>query len=632
MHLRRRLPPPILVLRCHTRRGLWLRRSAWLPRPYVRRRICISPEIRTPPIRLGRLYRMNRRGRRRTRLILRLSGLRRRSLRLRWSSPILRPISLTRLDLRLRWLPGTNRMNLRLYWLNLIPRPDRRSIRLHSPWPRTILSIPKAAAHLPTSIRLIRSRIRYGRIRPSRLSRPALATAEALLYRGRRPSRARQLCRQPAIRNHRTCGHCRRRPAFVLVEELLAVLRSLLTHLDLRRHRRNPPLVHHGHLRNPRTHLQSTPSAVEADSYSRPLVDLAMDVHIADHVHVHAIHCRVVEEVPAIPVAAVVASAEVAKPIVHPAVEPDMQAPEPMMEAIHVAHVSPVSWSPQCAHIRSRDPAARNPVIPSRSPRPISRRPQIIGIGSGRLVIVRQRRRRLVRLLIRQIARINIRGLRIGQLAIAIVVGTVGITLIPSRIARVRSLAFNRRSLLLLRIILRLLLALVLRPLPQNPRGWLIRRSISSHHVHRGWVAIRVDTAARTLRRSLMTPRCAPHQRQTQPYPQKSPARPPYALRNSLCFHIFSVLKAHQSTRKRMRCHPGVQNQAKPEQSLLCGVIYSLASSFVGHREAPIRTRRHLQVIPRIGPGKIRNPRLGHIVLRVVRRNCVQLPQVFQSG
>jgi hypothetical protein len=242
--------------------------------------------------------------------------------------------------------------------------------------------------------------------------------------------------------------------------------------------------MQHCNLRRPRPCLNATSAAVEADAAVRcPVVirDIA-SINIVDPVDIDPVHCRVIAEVIVIPVAAVVSIAEVSKAIVNAAIETNVQSPESVVEAIAPAVESPVTRSPQCARIRRCDPRARNPVISLGAPRPVARCPQIVGVRSWRLVIFRQRRRRLVGLLVRQIALVQIRGLLVGN--VAVVRRPVVVAVLPG-IACVLHSPLNRCRRLL-RIVLCLLLSFILRVLPQHLR----RLSISARrsHIHIGGV------------------------------------------------------------------------------------------------------------------------------------------------
>ena len=98
----------------------------------------------------------------------------------------------------------------------------------------------------------------------------------------------------------------------------------------------------------------------------------------------------------AAPVAALVAVAGVAKAVVDAAIEADILTPVAAVEAVVVMVVAPVAWRPQSALVGSLNPRAGHPVVVSLIPGPVAGRPEIAVAGSLRLIVVGQRRRRLV--------------------------------------------------------------------------------------------------------------------------------------------------------------------------------------------------------------------------------------------
>src|SRR6185437_6255906 len=147
-------------------------------------------------------------------------------------------------------------------------------------------------------------------------------------------------------------------------------------------------------------YLQPATPAVEAHSRAAAIHLHVMHVDIAYAIAVHIRHHSVVVEVRPVPIAALIHDTEVSKSIIDASVEPNMAGPVTVMEAIPAAHKTPVTRCPQGAHIRRLDPAARHPVVPIWPPGPVARRPDVVGIGRGRLVIIRQRRRGFRRLLV----------------------------------------------------------------------------------------------------------------------------------------------------------------------------------------------------------------------------------------
>jgi hypothetical protein len=99
--------------------------------------------------------------------------------------------------------------------------------------------------------------------------------------------------------------------------------------------------------------------------------------------------------VAAAPVAALVAKADVTKAVIDTAIVADVLTPVARIKAVGVVPVAPIAGGPQRALVRSLHPRAGHPVIAVWTPSPVSGRPEIAVVGSGRLVVVRQRRRRL---------------------------------------------------------------------------------------------------------------------------------------------------------------------------------------------------------------------------------------------
>jgi hypothetical protein len=209
----------------------------------------------------------------------------------------------------------------------------------------------------------------------------------------------------------------------ILAELLLRVLRRLMLYLHLRCHRRDALLLHHMDLRGQRLRLYPSASAVEADPvvdpacHRRVVNDYVVGIHIANHVCVYARDGGVVEKVAAVPVAAVVTMPDVAVPVIHAAIVPDVQPPVTVVEAIGSAIESPVARSPQSALIRCIHPAAGDPVVSLRPPRPVSRSPQVVRVRSGRLIVLRQRRWRIAGLRIGQIVGVEVCRLLVAKLA-----------------------------------------------------------------------------------------------------------------------------------------------------------------------------------------------------------------------
>ena len=147
----------------------------------------------------------------------------------------------------------------------------------------------------------------------------------------------------------------------------------------------------------PGAHLQSALSAVEAHTSAAAVVsaDSAV-VNVMHHGNVHIVNGAVVIEVPAAPVAALVADADIAEAVIHAAIEADMRTPVATVKAITVIVVAPVAGRPERALVGSLHPSAGNPIIAALTPAPVAGRPQIAVAGRRRLVVVGQGRWRLI--------------------------------------------------------------------------------------------------------------------------------------------------------------------------------------------------------------------------------------------
>ena len=214
-----------------------------------------------------------------------------------------------------------------------------------------------------------------------------------------------------------------------------------------------PLLVQHLDLCRPWTHLQSPWAAIETHATGEPCmrVSLVVVVEVMNSAKVDPVHSPVVIKVGTIPITAEIPQPEISIAVVDAAVEAYVLAPVAMVKAVTPVIEAPISRSPERAHIRRFHPRPRHPVVTVRSPGPIARCPEVVGIRGRRLLIVWKRRRWLAGLFVRQIALVDIQGLLIRQVTRGLIVG-VGIT------------ALNGRSLLL--IIFCLLLGFVLRVLP----------------------------------------------------------------------------------------------------------------------------------------------------------------------
>jgi hypothetical protein len=155
--------------------------------------------------------------------------------------------------------------------------------------------------------------------------------------------------------------------------------------------------MHHRHLlrRGPRG--DSAPPAVVAHPASGKLRSRIV-VDIVDHRRIHVVHAAVIIQHAVIPIRAIIAASGIAETIIDSTVKSDVRTPITAMPPIVAAIVVPIGWRPQRIHPRRHHPCARNPVITTICPTPISGRPIIVVAGIRRLAVIRKRRRRIVRL------------------------------------------------------------------------------------------------------------------------------------------------------------------------------------------------------------------------------------------
>jgi hypothetical protein len=209
----------------------------------------------------------------------------------------------------------------------------------------------------------------------------------------------------------------------VLVIGKLRVVRGLLAGRNLRGDGSRMALMQGCDFGGARLDIDATVAAVVADAVGglRAVVDVIHNdvalIVVADAGADVGDGAVVVEVVP-LPVASEEAEAHVAKAVIDAAVEADMRAPISAMEAVVNAAPAPVGRGPESAIIRRWNPFTRDPVVAVIAPGPVAGSPEIVGIGSGWLVVFGQRRWRLIG---------GDRGLGVsaGALVVAVVVGVI---------------------------------------------------------------------------------------------------------------------------------------------------------------------------------------------------------------
>jgi len=146
--------------------------------------------------------------------------------------------------------------------------------------------------------------------------------------------------------------------------------------LPLRGHRWSMGLAHGHKLLRRGTGIQSAAPANIAHAIIGDVVDVGpVDIDIAHARTVHVIDRSVVPKMAALPVAAIVAVADVAEAVVDAAIEADVNAPVTVVPVVAVAVVAPVARRPQPARVGRDHPRSRHPVIARGRIAPIARRP-----------------------------------------------------------------------------------------------------------------------------------------------------------------------------------------------------------------------------------------------------------------
>ena len=176
------------------------------------------------------------------------------------------------------------------------------------------------------------------------------------------------------------------------------VLLGGLRVLQLGRHGRVVLFVIRGHFRGARLHLIAA-RAVVADAVIGGVVDDGVVVDVAHYRGVHVVDRAVVSKAVAVPVATLVAEAYVAEAIVDAPVVADVATPISAVVAIAsaIVVVSPVPGRPQRSLIGGIDPRTGNPIVVIGSIVPVAGGPDVAITGAGWLFILRQWRRRLLR-------------------------------------------------------------------------------------------------------------------------------------------------------------------------------------------------------------------------------------------
>src|ERR1700723_3379078 len=97
---------------------------------------------------------------------------------------------------------------------------------------------------------------------------------------------------------------------------------------------------------------------------------------------------------PTTPVPALISDSEIAEAVIDAAVETYVRSPIPCVPDVDAITPTPVARSPQHSNRWGHHPRAGHPVVTIWSPRPVTRRPDVVGPRTNRLRVNRDRRRR----------------------------------------------------------------------------------------------------------------------------------------------------------------------------------------------------------------------------------------------
>lgn len=276
--------------------------------------------------------------------------------------------------------------------------------------------------------------------------------------------------------------HCR--TTFVLVEELLTILRGFALVLKLSGHGRRALTAQGCEFGWSWPYVQSASAPVIRDAIVVVNNNCAV-IDIRDAGDIDAVDGAVVVEVISVPIAAVIAVTGVAESIVDTAVEADVQAPEAAMKAVAAAVEAPVTGGPERTVVGRGAPSSGNPVVAAGTPAPVAGGPEIIGLGSLRLLVDGERWWR----------RIGIFGglVGFGQQVVVVLValfGGVGLILSLRLILRLILGGRSGWGCSLGSILLSTLLVLALGADSQDPCGCGLRGGLLLAVVDRGQIGV----------------------------------------------------------------------------------------------------------------------------------------------
>jgi hypothetical protein len=118
----------------------------------------------------------------------------------------------------------------------------------------------------------------------------------------------------------------------------------------------------------------------------------------------------VVVEVMTAPVSTEVTNADVAEAVVDASVEANVRTPIAAVKCVTIVVVTPIGRRPESTVVRRGAPYAGNPVVTFRARCPVARRPEVVWIGSGWLIVLWERWRRVVGVLVECVHAVVVAG------------------------------------------------------------------------------------------------------------------------------------------------------------------------------------------------------------------------------
>src|SRR6202795_1967961 len=127
---------------------------------------------------------------------------------------------------------------------------------------------------------------------------------------------------------------------------------------------------------------------VHRDIVDGDVVHHGLVVRVVNDGGVHIVDRGVVVIPVAVPTAADVTHADVAETVIDAAVESDVRTPVTGVPTVPSADEPPIAGSPQHTHPGRLNPGAGDPVIIVAVPMPVSRRPEVSILRTGRLLVI----------------------------------------------------------------------------------------------------------------------------------------------------------------------------------------------------------------------------------------------------